>query len=266
MQQLQTQTPNNELLSFALAIMAANEHDGICNFDTLFSKNVPHIMEKIFFFLDYESYKECLEVSDEWRGLLTSERYKTKGKSVFREGILEDEKKLQIAAGGQGNTNEVRRLLSSGMVDVNCQDHNKWTPLYAAADKGHKEVAQLLIKSGANPNVTNIWGLSALHLAVDRGHAHVTKLLIELGAEPNVADSLGRTPLHWAARNGNEYVVQLLIQSRAELNVCDEDGGTPLHEAASWRRKEVAQLLIESGADMNKADNVGNIPSQYLKD
>ena len=48
-------------------------HD--CVFDQLRSKTVPHILEKIFFALDYESYKICFEVSTTWRRLLTSEPF-----------------------------------------------------------------------------------------------------------------------------------------------------------------------------------------------
>ena len=52
-----------------------------CTFDTLFSKNVPHLLEKIFLSLDYKSYKRCLEVSKLWNDLLTSKSFQRKGKS-----------------------------------------------------------------------------------------------------------------------------------------------------------------------------------------
>merc|ERR1739836_351950 len=84
----------NILRSEAASIMAANEIQSWCNFVQLFSQNFPHILEKIFFSLDYETYKKCLEVNSEWKGILTSERHKTKGRSVFKKEIVEDEKKL----------------------------------------------------------------------------------------------------------------------------------------------------------------------------
>ena len=92
--------------------MAAESLRFPSNFDTLFSKNVPHILDKIFLSLDYESYKDCLEVSNDWRGLLTSESYKTRGKSVYKEEILEDQIKLKVAA-ENNNTVEARRLLGT---------------------------------------------------------------------------------------------------------------------------------------------------------
>ena len=41
----------------------------------LFTRSVPHILEKIFFSLDYESFMRCSEVNKTWNDLLTSEPY-----------------------------------------------------------------------------------------------------------------------------------------------------------------------------------------------
>ena len=78
---------------------AARENAEHCGFCTLFAKSVPHILEKIFFLLDYESFKKCLEVNIAWKELLTSESYVIRGKSVFLDEILEDEKTLHVASG-----------------------------------------------------------------------------------------------------------------------------------------------------------------------
>ena len=87
-------------------------------FEALFSKNVPHLLEKIFFCLDYESYKRCLEVSNVWHDLLTSDSFKKKGKSVFHSKILNDVCYLYDAA-KEGDKDKVKKLLSTGMTDVN---------------------------------------------------------------------------------------------------------------------------------------------------
>ena len=86
--------------------------------DGLFTKNVPHVLEKIFFFLDYESYKTCLEVSNAWNDLLSSESFRTRGKSVFHAEIFKDVKNLCTYA-KKGEKDKAQDLLSSGMLDVN---------------------------------------------------------------------------------------------------------------------------------------------------
>ena len=98
--------------------MAKDEPASACTFDLLFYRNFPHILEMIFLSLDYESYKNCAEVSNEWKALLSSERYISRGKTLFREDILKDEETL-IDAALMGNTHCVRRLLVTGMIDVN---------------------------------------------------------------------------------------------------------------------------------------------------
>ena len=83
--------------------------------DTLFTGHFPHVLDKIFFPLDYISFKECCEVSNTWREHLTSERFRVN----FHKGILDDEREL-ILASMRGDVRGVRRLLSLGLVDVNC--------------------------------------------------------------------------------------------------------------------------------------------------
>ena len=80
--------------------MAARELDSHCGFDILFSQNVPHIMEKILFSLDYESFKSFLLVRDDWRDLILSESFMQKVKSVFSRERLADEEKLLRSSRG----------------------------------------------------------------------------------------------------------------------------------------------------------------------
>ena len=156
---------------------------GSCAFDKLFAKSVPHIVEKIFFSLDYESYQECFKVSRTWNELLASERCLKIAKSVFHDIITEDEKELQRAA-VRGDAIEVRRLLSSRLLDVNC-NHGafKRTPLHWAAIKGHEATVQVLLNTGADPNREDRWGWTPLRDAYG-GHKVVMKLLLDGGAVP----------------------------------------------------------------------------------
>ena len=74
--------------------MDESKRSGSCHFDILFTKSVPHILEDIFFSLDYESFNTCLKVNNAWHELLASESCKKKGIYVFYEEILKDEVKL----------------------------------------------------------------------------------------------------------------------------------------------------------------------------
>ena len=59
------------------------DHKCHCAFDLLLSISVPHVLEKIFFSLDYESFKNCQEVCNGWKKSLTSERFQRKASQVY---------------------------------------------------------------------------------------------------------------------------------------------------------------------------------------
>ena len=148
------------------------------DFVTMLSKDFPHIVENIFFSLDYQSYKNCMKVNSEWADLLTSERYETKAKVVFRKKIMQyellkkdrelqksyRERELQIEeyerqlhrAARKNDIDQARRILESGMVNVDCRGYDGYTPLFEAVTKGHKEMARLLISKGANSDQSGI--------------------------------------------------------------------------------------------------------------
>ena len=255
-----------------------------CEFDKLFTKHVPHILEKIFFYMDYESFKTCLEVSNTWNKLLISELYQKKGKSLFQEQILEDKKKLMVALDA-GNAEAVRRMIASHLLDVNylgqCSSPRLMTPLCLAACKGLKDVAQLLLDREAEPDKGDAWEKTPLHYAVQNGHKDVFQVLLDRGADPNKADvggwpvfqqlaqgggdpykasRFGYTPLHLAARYGCKDVVQVLLDVGAEPNKANRHKACPLHLAALNGQKEVVEVLLDGGAEFDVEDEYGQTP------
>ena len=256
-----------------------------CAFDMLFSKNVPHLLEKIFFFLDYKSYKMCLQVNIVWNDVLTSPSFQVKGKSVFHRDLLRDVSVLMKAA-KKGDKDKARELLSTGMmnVDSGIADFMSRSALAMAAYFGHTDVVQLLISKGADINKKDISGKCPLHWAAEQGHFDTVRLLINLGAQPaltllayngqktslqmlllagadpNMRDSDGHTALTRAALMSHEDIVRLLLQSNANPNEGDQYDNTPLHAAAREGSKRIAQILIDGGADPNKRNISARTP------
>lgn len=127
-----------------------------------------------------------------------------------------------------GDIGAVERLLSSGHP-ANVRDHCGWSPLHEAANHGHVEVAEALLKHGAN---------------VD---------------DPGGASCKGITPLHDAASCGHFSVMQLLMQHGANLTLKSHDGDTVLDCLEDWRGR-VTYLspvdLVEYEAMRNKLSAV----------
>ena len=252
--------------------MDKGEITGPCAFDMLFRRNVPHVLEKIFFSLDYASFKTCLKVSKTWHGLLTSERFQKRGKCVYQKDILEEENKL-INASMMGTVGEVRKLLSTGMVNVNCQDEHGSTPLSKAVSAGKLNVAMVLLGAGADPNkIDDNSGIcppyclnhctnhgfrdliqTYLYNAARYGRLNMVQLLLDVGQDCNKTYSFGDTLLHAAAKGGHEDVVKLLLERGAEPNNMNRHGHAPLYEAAKGGHTEVVKLLLDGGAHVNSS-------------
>ena len=155
---------------------------------------------------------------------------------------------------------EVRFLLHHG-ADVEARDKWDKTPLYLAAENGHKEVVDLLIQPGADVSACVDDSNTNLHLAALIGHKEVVHLYIQRGADVAARDILNRTPLHLAAEKGHKEVVDLLIQRGTDVAAHDNlFKQTPLHLAAEGGHKEVVGLLIQRGADVSARDKFNKTP------
>ena len=194
----------------------------------LFNRDIPHVLEKIFLNLDYESYKECLQVNSSWYDLLTSSSYIEKAKANwtsiildFRKKISKDSNKLWRAA-RDGNVSKVRTL--APFANVNYVNRGHWaepdTPLIQAAKMGHKMVIQILLNKGADPNKGNMMGITPLHRAAQlhlkSRRMEVVKVLLDAGADPtkeSFPQSGCCTPISIAEHYGHLDIVDVLKRS-----------------------------------------------------
>jgi len=145
------------------------------------------------------------------------------------------------------------------------------SPLFRAVQHGNIELAQLLIKSGADVNEGKLTPLSE---AVFRRDVDMTRLLIQNGADVNKDNVSGdrkaeRAPLtnailgSWILGRRVEAeieIVKLLVENGANVNHCWKR--TPLTSAILEARIDIVKLLIEKGADVNKNDKGDGTPLQ----
>lgn len=126
------------------------------------------------------------------------------------------------------------------------------TPLGSAARYGETELADILLKAGANPNQ-----ISALRtplawacMTFDYTEHHLTavKQLLAAGAEPNVFEGGDRyTPLHWAAERGYADLVVELLKAGANPKLKTTHAGyTPSALATQNNHTAVAALLADA--------------------
>ncbi|RYE83810.1 MAG: hypothetical protein EOO65_03335, partial [Methanosarcinales archaeon] len=190
-----------------------------------------------------------------------------------------------LEAAGSGDGPEVRRLLAMG-ANINALNENKNTPLHEAAQKGHMDVAVILLEAGARADIVNSAGNDALHRAVVSARAslarriwlhtrdprftplHVAALQLDVVCDDieltpvsvDSVDGCGFTALHVASCVGNLRMIVRLLHAGANKEAVNKNGTKPLH-AACWNGHEACvRVLLEAGANKEVAKKGGFTP------
>jgi ankyrin repeat protein len=128
-----------------------------------------------------------------------------------------------------------------------------------AITRNDVEMADLLLRAGADPRAANEYGATALYAAADNADAAMTKKLLAAGADPNAALNSGETPLMLAARDGRVDTVHALLEGGADPNAKEKNGEqTALMWAIAGRHSAVAKELVQNKADVNARSKGGS--------
>ncbi len=145
--------------------------------------------------------------------------------------------------------------------------HNN-SKLLVAAEKGEKELVINLIdqkKHGdlaADVNAKGLDEFTPLHYAANEGHTEVVELLLRHGARVDAVSSTQRTPLHVACNRGLKEIAAFLLAAGANVNAQDKDGNTPAHILSDGGWQEALELLLKQGADMRIKNIYGETPTE----
>uniref|UniRef100_A0A1I8GB66 Non-specific serine/threonine protein kinase n=1 Tax=Macrostomum lignano TaxID=282301 RepID=A0A1I8GB66_9PLAT len=158
-------------------------------------------------------------------------------------------------------------LLGSRRASPNSRDRrHQRTPLVIAASEIVSEslgieVARVLLRAGARPDIPDSEGWGPLRHAIQRQHQAMAMLLISAGAPLDQLDSSERdSPLHAASRLGQLPVVQALCAYGCRVDAVNVQGLTPLHQTARAGHLEVVRCLLLAGANPQLASQEGLLP------
>ncbi|XP_008213954.1 ankyrin-3 [Nasonia vitripennis] len=179
-------------------------------------------------------------------------------------------------------------LLSRGANILNIT-----SSLLNAAKESHIVLLQILLKYGADINVSDEFGTTILHFAVWNKHLGLIQILLNKSANVNTtltsSDKTSATdndneetddsyfkefkkqvftsPLHIAVNKKSKTICSTLLEHHANVNSRDGYGRTALHLAAaikSTEQQNLVKLLISYGADINAIDDFKRLPIYYI--
>jgi ankyrin repeat protein len=174
------------------------------------------------------------------------------GKTEVSRVLLARRPELDIfEATTAGDAERVRALLATDRSLANAWSPDGFFPLGLAAFFKRPVVAKILIEYGADPRMASKpAGFTPLHSAVadDTGTdvKELVQMLIDAGADPNARSASGGTPLHTAGFTGNVPVTEMLLAAGADPDATDAKGLTPLDHAREKGHPEVAAILHDA--------------------
>ncbi|CAD5120854.1 DgyrCDS9406 [Dimorphilus gyrociliatus] len=193
---------------------------------------------------------------------------------------LQDSSALGYALGGSRNFEVIQMLIREG-IDINQKNMLGMNALLLVSGYGDPTLVQILLDSGATPDVTNDFGHSALHLAVAGKRDQLKKAMVSHGADHVQLDAaftkrnLDTLMVQWARSNTENLIreesihgnVDLIVEAAKLISAIGEhvDDNTPAENdqlmlqrrlAAAWKYR---QQLLEEARENSKSTSIGAI-------
>ena len=180
---------------------------------------------------------------------------------------------LHIAV--QERNAEALILLVEWTTQFNLTNHQSQTPLFLACEANRFDMAETLLKCGADPKIMSSHKSSGnscsykrcrapIHLCVIYGNYLLVTQLSDYGADLNTQDDNGETPLHYAlSRNKLDIATYLLtegVSRGVDVNITDIHGNTPLFFVSQcMQARTLTQKLLKLGCDVSHQNARGKM-------
>lgn len=166
-----------------------------------------------------------------------------------------------VAAVFEGDTDQVRELLSSGSTPDVIDTWQVTTPLLAALAANCEPMVVLLLTGGASPDLVPHGAETALVHAVNTGEIELVELLIEFGADPSQGGYDMPSALHQASIPERLALLEAMVPFASDIDVGlmaefplrsgeDIGLGSPVEFAADTGCIECIDILAEGGAQL----------------
>lgn len=146
---------------------------------------------------------------------------------------------------------EMVELLLKRNAGVNAEGGNCGRALIVASYEGHELIVKVLLENGANSNVKGEWhDYTAIEVASLKGHELVMRLLLNAGTNDNQRIRRDQA-LVLASVGGYGQIVKLLLKKNANGGTEDIPYGEVLAGALEKGHEQIALLLLDQCVDID---------------
>ena len=140
----------------------------------------------------------------------------------------------------------------------------RYTVLHFACSGGHAEIAELLLKNGADIEAKTKYDLTPLNIACDSNHADVVRFLIKNNANIETLDKDCRNIFHIACEKGNTDIIRYLLTLPESFALMQQNAyyiGTPLAIACNGNHLDIVNLFVGKDANIEAPRKRSKIPN-----
>uniref|UniRef100_A0ABD2X6G6 Uncharacterized protein n=1 Tax=Trichogramma kaykai TaxID=54128 RepID=A0ABD2X6G6_9HYME len=182
-----------------------------------------------------------------------------------------------------GNDDLLKLVLKIGSddkhrkVQIDARDKFGYTPLNLAVRYSRRDLAETLLRHGANANSVNVDDSTPLHIiALRKKDDDLAEEFLRIcddvkqTVQVDARNTRGATPLHIALRYGNKITAAALLRRGADPNVTCPEGWTPLHFIASHPVDDgLVESFFKTNEDLQQkvkvdvANDLGSTPLHF---
>lgn len=170
---------------------------------------------------------------------------------ILDGGARVDPRLLRTAI--QNRDVESLALLLRYGANANNIDKDEITPLFAATDLSFFDGAKLLLRSGADPNLSaGPNSETPFCLAACENRIDLAQLMLTHGGDAGLIMENGNTAfIQCMNKTVSPRLVELLLKAGADANAKNGEGATALFQAIQANRVDLMTILLDNGANPN---------------